>query len=278
MTLLDRLRQEFPNAKRQNLKRMVEARRVLVNGNPATRLNQPVIEDDQIKIAPTKKPIAQLPFPIIHEDADVIIISKPPGLLTSTTPREPRPTTIAILRNYLSTREPSAKLGLIHRLDRDASGLLVFSKNNRALASLKSQFFHHTVTRIYHAIVSPPPKNDSGHIESLLAERTDGSVHSIRSSRGQRAITDYTVIQRHAQCALLRVALHTGRKHQIRIHLSENGFPILGDEQYCGAPSKSGLALAAIHFAFDHPRTGKRMTFTLDGKNDPLQQHDALRE
>jgi 23S rRNA pseudouridine1911/1915/1917 synthase len=271
MTLLDRLRKEFPNAKRQNLKRMVESRRVLINGRPATRLDQPIHDDDQVNVTPNQKPTTPpLPFPIVYEDADVLLINKPAGLLTSTVPREPRATALALVRDYFSGRAPSAKAGLVHRLDRDASGLLIFAKNNRALASLKRQFFHHTVTRVYHAIVTPPPKGERGRIESLLAERADGSVHSTRS-RGQRAITEFNVARRHGKFALLRVTLHTGRKHQIRVHLSENGSPIVGDEQYGGVKSRSGLALTAVELAFDHPRSGKRMTFILSARDDPIR-------
>jgi 23S rRNA-/tRNA-specific pseudouridylate synthase len=152
-------------------------------------------------------------------------------------------------------------VGLIHRLDRDASGLLVFSKNPAAYASLKRQFFHHTVTRIYHAIVSPAPRQDSGRIESRLVERADGTVHSTRhASKGQSAVTDYLVIKRQENLALLKVTLHTGRKHQIRAHLSESGSPVVGDMLYGGKPHSS-LQLAAVELAFNHPRTQTRVSF-----------------
>ncbi len=189
MILFDRLRQDFPTAKRQTLKRMVQNRRVIINGIPATRLiNRFKPKDRIIVIANVKKsPKPTLPFPILFEDRDILVIDKPAGLLTSTVPREPRPTALAAVTEYLRATDPSAHVGLIHRLDRDASGLLVFSKNPAAYDSLKKQFFHHTVTRIYHAIVSPPPRRDSGRIESRLIERADGTVHSTRqATKGQR--------------------------------------------------------------------------------------------
>ena len=272
MKLLDLLAKEFPSAKRQTLKRMVRDGRVLINGIAAARLDQLVNAQDRLVVDPPRKAFPRPPFPIIYEDRDVLLIDKPAGLLTSTVPREPRPTVLAALRHYLTLTDPTARLGLIHRLDRDASGLLVFSKNNRAYDSLKRQFFHHTVTRVYHAIVSPPPPKDVGRIESFLVERADGSVHSTRvHGRGQRAVTEFAVTKgegealtaRRGDLALLRVTLHTGRKHQIRVHLSESGFPILGDVQYGGKPHRNGLMLAAIELAFDHPRTGKRMAFAL---------------
>ena len=120
---------------------MVESGRVTINGAKASKLKQEVDEGDAIRIDSASEPREEsLPFRIIHEDEDIIVIDKPAGLLTSTVPREPRPTALAALRRR-------GRVGLIHRLDRDASGLLIFSKNSRALASLKSQFFHHTATR-----------------------------------------------------------------------------------------------------------------------------------
>jgi len=263
MKLLDLLAKRFPAAKRQTLKRMVHDGRVLINGITAARLDQLVNADDHLAVNSPRKALPRPPFPIIHEDRDILVIDKPAGLLTSTVPREPRPTALAALRQYLSLTDPPARLGPIHRLDRDASGLLVFSKNNRAYDSLKRQFFYHTVARVYHAVVSPPPKS-AGRIESFLVERADGSVHSTRvPGRGQRAVTEFAAANRRGYLALLRVTLHTGRKHQIRAPLAQSGSPILGDGQYGGKPHRNGLMLAAIELAFDHPRTGKRMAFAL---------------
>ena len=274
MNLSDWLRRKFPTAKQQTLKRMVQNRRVRIGGAIATRLDQPVQNQDDVMIDAARKNSpapAKLPFTIIFEDRDILVIDKPPGLLTSTVPREPRATAIAAVAEYLARSDSRSKPGLIHRLDREASGLLIFSKNTRAFQSLKKQFFHHTVERVYHAIVSPAPKTDSGRIESNLVERADGSVHSVsKRVRGQVAVTMFDVANRRGAFALLRIKLHTGRKHQIRVHLSESGSPIVGDAIYGGKSCKKGLMLAAVKLAVDHHRTGRRMIFTIPQNRDRI--------
>src|SRR5437870_2251094 len=115
---------------------------------------------------------------IIYEDRDLLVIDKPAGLLTSTNERERRPTALAMVREHVAQREPRTRVGLIHRLDREASGLLVFSKSQLAYRSLKTQFFKHTVGREYQAIVHGKPSPPKGRLESRLIEWRDGTVHS----------------------------------------------------------------------------------------------------
>ncbi len=200
---------------------------------------------------------------IIFEDDDLLVVNKPAGLITSTTPREPRLTLWQGVRDYVDADgQRNARAGLIHRLDREASGLLVFSKNHSAYESLKAQFFKHTVGRVYTAVVSPAPHPAEGKIRSKLIERADGTVHSTDTPReGQLAITHYATIRTLAGSAVLRVTLETGRKHQIRAHLSQRGWPIVGDCTYGGVPCAGGLLLAAVELELDHPATGRRMSF-----------------
>lgn len=277
-TLFDWLAGRFPAAKRQTLKRMAESGRVVVNGKPASKLKHPLAPDDRVEVRDrpdAPQPPPKLPFRVVYEDADVLVVDKPAGLLTSTTPREPRPTLWAAVQAYVAAREPRARVGLVHRLDRDAAGLLVFSKNDAAYRALKTQFYHHTVERTYLAVVEGIPDPPKGRIETRLVERADGVVYSTKMiGKGQEAETDYEVIQVNEQAgrSLVRVALHTGRKHQIRVHLSERGTPIVGDSVYGkpqskpargGAGPNERLLLAAVRLAIDHPRTGERLTFEL---------------
>ena len=182
LTLQARLRATYPTAKNQTLKEMVADGRVSVNGKRATKLSQPVAEPDVVRVDERPRPRGPrapiAPLTLVYEDEDLLVIDKPAGLLTSTVPREKRPTALAIVRGYVAATSPGAQVGLIHRLDRDAGGLLVFSKSDLAYQSLKTQFFKHTVERVYEAVVRGSPSPKKGRIESRLVERADGSIHS----------------------------------------------------------------------------------------------------
>jgi 23S rRNA pseudouridine1911/1915/1917 synthase len=269
-TLLDRLLKLYPTAKRTTLREMIQNGRVTVNGSRARTLKQAIEETDAVRVAdgrpaPSKRESKPqtLPFEIVHEDSDILVINKPAGLLTSTVPREKRPTALAAVREYIATKEPRAQLGLIHRLDRDASGLLVFSKNHEAYLSLKRQFFEHTVERVYLAQVHGTPNPRAATMDTYLVERADGSVHSTREKKrnAERAMTHYETVESRDGRSLLRVKLQTGKKHQIRAHLSERGVPIVNDPIYSKEKPQGQLMLAAVELSLNHPRSGKRMTF-----------------
>jgi 23S rRNA pseudouridine1911/1915/1917 synthase len=281
-TLLDWLVRAYPLAKRQTLKRMVEARRVRINGRPALRLKQPIGPNDQVQVSDvqpdSRSPKVAEDVPVVsvvYEDDDLIVVDKPAGLLTSTVPRERRPTLLAAVRAHVARSQRKAQIGLIHRLDRDASGLLIFSKNDPAYRSLKTQFFHHTVVREYRAVVHGTPKSPEGRIENRLIEHNDGTVHATKQlGRGQAAISEYKVLKTERRLSLVQVVLQTGRKHQIRVHLAGNGNPVVGDTVYGPKESKAPrLMLAATRLAIMHPRTGREQEFTL-----PIPENFSVRE
>lgn len=219
---------------------------------------------------PSRDPIVGL---VVHEDDDIVVVNKPQGMLTSSGPKDKRPTLWHMVHDRGAAK--GLQMGIIHRLDRDAAGLLVFSKNDQAYHSLKTQFFKHTVDRFYLAIVTGKPKPASGKIKSQLVEWKDGSVHAVEDEdKGETAITHYEACSSEGFYSLVRLKLETGRKHQIRVHLSDLGFPIVGDCLYGkNRPAKKKksqkaptgeLMLVAIRLCFDHPRTGKRMKFEVD--------------
>ncbi|HSZ57190.1 MAG TPA: RluA family pseudouridine synthase [Tepidisphaeraceae bacterium] len=273
--LLQWLTRKYPLAKRQTFKRMVESRRVRINGRAAVKLNQPLAPDDQIEVRdPTPlAPPAKLPG-LIFEDDDILVVDKPAGLLTSTVARERRPTLLARVRQYVAQSNPQSRVGLIHRLDRDASGLIVFSKNERAFRSLKNQFFDRTAGREYRAVAHGTPDPPVGRIQTNLVERADGTVHSTRQAgKGEVAVTHYRVLRNEKKLSLLRVLLETGRKHQIRAHLAERGNPIVGDKMYGTDETAPRLMLAAVRLTIAHPRDKRQMTFAIPVPSDfPVQE------
>ena len=172
-------------------------------------------------------------------------------------------TLYAVLREAANKKRPQQKIFIVHRLNREASGLLVFAKTIEAKEHLQDQFKDHSAGRRYVAVVEGRVAPDDFTIRSHLAENAAYRVYSTReASAGKLAVTHVHVMKRNSRTTLVEVRLETGRKHQIRVHLAERGHPVAGDKTY-GSRSNPirRLALHAAHLAFRHPRTGKRMTF-----------------
>ena len=200
---------------------------------------------------------------ILHEDRDILIVDKAPGLLTMGTEREKVATAYYRLTDYV--RKGNAKsrerVYIVHRLDREVSGILVFARSVAAKNTLQEQWPQ--VEKHYLALVHGVPKESEGTFTSYLVEH---GVHKVRSTtnkkRGKLSHTAYKVLGQSQGVSLLDINLLTGRKHQIRVHLSENNLPILGDMKY-GAKRTGArrLALHAKSIAFDHPHSGKPCFF-----------------
>jgi len=200
---------------------------------------------------------------LVFEDDTVIVIDKPAGLLTMGTETERSKTVYAILREAANSKRPAEKIFIVHRLDREASGLLVFAKTTTAKEHLQNQFKDHSAGRVYAAIAEGRVLPEQFTIRSLLAENSAFRVYSTkRAGAGKSAITHVQVLKRGATTSRLEVRLETGRKHQIRVHLAERGHPIVGDKVYGGRNNALGrLALHGTHLEFQHPSSGERMRF-----------------
>jgi 23S rRNA pseudouridine1911/1915/1917 synthase len=200
---------------------------------------------------------------VLFEDSEIIVVEKPAGLLTIATDKEKRRTVYAFLFEHVKRKPRPEKLFIVHRLDREASGLLVFAKSEAAKYYLQQQFKEHCAGRAYMAVTEHRMTQDQCTIRSYLAENVIHRCYSTRDGRkGKLAITHVKVLKRSSRRTLVEVRLETGRKHQIRAHLSEKGYPIVGDHAYGSASNPiRHLALHAVKLVFKHPHTGKLMEF-----------------
>lgn len=200
---------------------------------------------------------------ILHEDAELIVVDKRAGLLTIATASEKRKTAYALLYDHVKRARPPGKIFVVHRLDRDASGLLVFAKSPQAKRRLQQQFRDRSASRVYVAVVEGRMSPARRTIRSRLAETAARKSHSTRDpASGKLAVTHVRVLRRRPHTTVVEVRLETGRKHQVRAHLAESGHPIVGDRRYgAAASSLRRLALHAARLAFLHPATGERLEF-----------------
>ncbi|MDD2310273.1 MAG: RluA family pseudouridine synthase [Desulfuromonadaceae bacterium] len=200
---------------------------------------------------------------ILHEDRDIIVVEKPCGLLTIGTERDKSRTAHTILNDYVRKGDPRSRnrVYIVHRLDRDTSGILIFAKSEAAKTFLQGHW--DSTDKHYLTIVHGSLAQKNGTISSYLAENAAFNVYSTADqSAGKLSHTEYTVLKETRGFSLLEIHLLTGRKHQIRVHLSEHGHPVVGDRKYGTSNDSYGtLALHARSISFTHPVNGKRLAF-----------------
>jgi len=259
---------------RSQAQRWIDAGRVRVNADGG-RAGQRLRLGDRLEAsAPEPLPAAlepeAIPLAILHEDADLIVVDKPAGLVVHPAPGHARGTLVHALLHHcreLAGVGGVLRPGIVHRLDRGTSGVLVAAKSDAAHQSLAEQFRDHTIERRYLAFVRGLPGSDAGRVERAIGRhRSDRKRMSVRSRAGRDALTDWRVLRRFARaaCSLLEVAPATGRTHQIRVHLASAGLPILGDPVYGrggGRPAAGRAALHAARLSFRHPRSGEPLRF-----------------
>jgi len=200
---------------------------------------------------------------VVFEDDQVIVVDKPAGLLTMATDTERVRTVYADLRAIAARKRPPEKVFIVHRLDREASGLLVFAKTIEAKTLLQDQFKDHSAGRVYTALVEGRVRKKEFTIRSSLAENAAFRVYVPKNPKaGKPAVTHVRVLKESPKTTLLEIRLETGRKHQIRVHLATAGHPIVGDKNYGGKSHPMGrLALHGSQLQFRHPRTRQLMHF-----------------
>ncbi len=263
--LLDALAVMYPESSKTTLRQMLQTGRVRVNSEIEKNARRELEEDDTVDVA-DKAVHRNLPegLAILHEDNDVIVVLKANGLLTVATERERETTAQAYLNVYLGQKKGEERIQVVHRLDRETSGVLVFAKNAYAREQLKEQFAAHTVDRVYIAMIEGEMDPEAGTFRSFLRERRDLKMESVDEHPDAKyAVTHYRTIETNGRYSMLEVTLETGRKNQIRAHLSEAGHPVIGDRMYGSEVNPIGrLGLHAKLLGFDHPVTRKHMVFT----------------
>ena len=273
---LDSYIASFGDLSRSAAVKLIEGGEVLVNGAVKSK-KYAVCEGDsvEIEIPDAEEYTAEpenIPLSIVYEDEDVIVINKPKGMVVHPAPGNYTGTLVNALlyhcRDSLSGIGGVMRPGIVHRIDKDTSGLIVVAKNDAAHRALCEQLAEHGIVREYHALVSGGFSQDSGTVNLPIGrhpkDRKRMAVHSPQSHTAKEAITHYEVYRRYGSVSYLKLRLETGRTHQIRVHMSHLGHPLLGDEVYGGgktafekrhAPLLNGQALHAARLIFKHPRT-----------------------
>ena len=263
--LLEFLLARLPGKGRQTIKAILRDRQVSVDGRSVSQYNHPLRAGQQVRVRWEKMPFDRLyhGIQIVFEDQDLLVIDKPAGLLTVATDTEKRRTAYSILSDYVKTKDAANRIFIIHRIDRETSGLLLFAKSEKIKDIIQETWMSTITERVYVAVVEGRMEQETGVITSWLTESSAFKVYSSQNpQQGKKAITHYTTIANNQDYSLLEVSLETGRKHQIRVHLQDIGHPVVGDVKY-GLKDKKfeRMALHARSIAFNHPHSGKRMFF-----------------
>ena len=253
---------------RSQAARLIAEGRVRVNGKPAAKSARlsggETVTVDVPQLRETALPPQNIPLDVVYEDDDVIVVNKPTGLVVHPAPGHPDGTLVNALLHHcgdsLSGIGGEKRPGIVHRIDRDTSGLIIAAKNDAAHLALSAQLKDHSLSRTYECLVTGNMKQDSGTVDAPIGRSSADRKKMAVVPTGRRAVTHWEVIARYPGVTHLRCRLETGRTHQIRVHMAYIGHPILGDTFY-GAkkpvPGLTGQCLHATGLRFVHPRTGE---------------------
>lgn len=263
------LASRLPETTRSAAARLIEAGRVTVDGGiPAKSLKLSGGETVSV-LLPEPEPLAargqEIALDVVYEDGDVIVVNKPAGLVVHPAPGHPDGTLVNALLYHcgdsLSGVGGVLRPGIVHRIDRDTSGLVIAAKNDAAHLALSAQLQDHTLARTYEAVVTGGLREDSGTVDAPIGRHhTDRKKMAVTERAGKRAVTHWEVLERFQGYTHIRCRLETGRTHQIRVHMAYIGHPIYGDTVYGAGkavPGLTGQCLHAVGLQFIHPRTGE---------------------
>lgn len=260
ISLFDAVKKVLPGSSNKKIKSYFKYRMVEVNGEIVTNMNSIVKKGNVVKIFFSKRTIEKFDLSIIYEDDDLIAINKPAGLLSISNSKEKEITAYRMVSDYVKTNHKKAKIFVVHRLDQGTSGVLMFAKNEKIKDVLQRSWNDIVKKREYYAVVEGK-MDRSGTIESYLAMNHFQKVYSTTNKNGWYARTHYERVAHKNGYSLLKVDIDTGRRNQIRVHMSEAGHPVTGDKKY-GAKKNpiNRLALHASVLEFIDPRNGKLLS------------------
>lgn len=270
------LAEQFPEQTRSYLQKLIKEENVLVNGRSVKNGYQLSVGDEVSVHLPEPKELEVEPqkmdLDIVYEDEDVILINKPKGMVVHPAAGHTTDTLVNGLlyhcKGHLSGINGVARPGIVHRIDRDTTGILIVCKNDLSHNSIAAQLKEHSITRRYRALVHGNLKDDKGTVEGPIGRHpVDRKKMAINERNGKPAVTHYEVLERFGNYTYIECVLETGRTHQIRVHMASIGHPLVGDEMYGPAkcPFKlQGQCLHAMVLGFVHPRTGEYMEFSAE--------------
>lgn len=266
------LAEQIPELSRSAAQRLLEDGAVTLDGK-AVKKNAKlpagtVLNVEIPEVRPAENPAQEIPLDVVYEDEDVIVVNKPKGLVVHPAPGHPDGTLVNALLHHcgasLSGIGGEARPGIVHRIDKETSGLLIAAKNDFAHAHLAAQLKDHSLARTYECIVCGSVRADSGTIDAPIGrDPADRKKMAVTEKNSRPAVTHWEVVARYPGYTHLRCRLETGRTHQIRVHLAWRNHPILGDTVYGHRKPELGMESQCLHareLTFVHPRTGERVT------------------
>ncbi len=259
--LLPSLLSNLPHKTRKIIKAVLRDRQVHVDGRPVTQFDHDLKPGQRVDVqwSRNSEKTRADELGIVHMDSALIVVNKPAGLLTIATAKEKRRTAYSMLSSFVKAEAPTNKIFIIHRLDRETSGLLMFARNERVKEQIQKNWIATVSQRSYVGVVEGQVNPPTGTVTSWLRESSAFTVYSSQNkNHGKKAVTRYRTLSGNAHFTLLQINLETGKKHQIRVHMQDLGHPITGDRKYGShLDPLRRMGLHAQILAFEHPLTGK---------------------
>ena len=257
---------------RSKIQELIKTGNILVNGK-TIKNSYKLEENDEVDITVVRENLdiepEDIPLDIVYEDDDVLVINKKSGMVVHPAPGNTSGTLVNALMHYskLSSGSEAFRPGIVHRIDKDTSGLLLVAKNDKAHLFLEEELKEHKINRTYIALVSGVIKHDTGEIDAPIGrDKLDRKKMAVTSNNSKEAVTHFKVLERYKNATLIECKLETGRTHQIRVHMKYIGHPIINDPTYSRGKNidNYGQMLHARTISFTHPTTKERLTFTCE--------------